>query len=63
MLERRPGAMQLRMLSTMTEVAADRNSTLIFPIPIELLRFASAMSSTGAREADGEEPGGVVRER
>jgi hypothetical protein len=55
--------MQLRMLSTMTEVAADRNSTLIFPIPIELLRFASAMSSTGAREADGEEPGGVVRER
>jgi regulator of protease activity HflC (stomatin/prohibitin superfamily) len=63
MLERRPGAMQLRMLSTMTEVAADRNSTLIFPIPIELLRFAATMSSTGAREADDEEPGGAVHER
>ncbi|MEX2659490.1 MAG: slipin family protein [Acidimicrobiales bacterium] len=39
-LERSPGAMQLRLLSTMTEVAAERNSTLIFPVPVELLRFA-----------------------
>jgi hypothetical protein len=32
--------MQLRLLSTMAEVAVERNSTLIFPVPIELLRFA-----------------------
>ena len=58
MLERRPGAMQLRMLSTMTEVAADKNSTLIFPIPIELLRYAAAMAApTRAPEAEGREPG------
>jgi len=38
-LERSPGAMQLRLLSTMTDVAAERNSTLIFPVPVELLRF------------------------
>ena len=38
-LEAHPAAMQLRVLSTMTEVAADRNSTLVFPVPIELLRF------------------------
>ena len=38
------GAMQLRLLSTMTEVAAERNSTLIFPVPMELLRFAEAMT-------------------
>jgi regulator of protease activity HflC (stomatin/prohibitin superfamily) len=38
------GAMQLRLLSTMTEVAAERNSTLIFPVPMELLRFADAMT-------------------
>jgi hypothetical protein len=31
--------MQLRLLSTMSEVATERNSTLIFPVPIELLRF------------------------
>jgi len=39
LLERRPAAMQLRLLSTMTEVASEKNSTLIFPVPVELLRF------------------------
>lgn len=34
-----PGAMQLRQLQTMVEVSAEKNSTLIFPIPIELLNF------------------------
>lgn len=38
-LEARPAAMQLRILSTMAEVASERNSTLIFPLPIELLRL------------------------
>ncbi len=42
-LEARPAAMQLRTLATMVDVAADRNSTLIFPLPVELLRFFSAM--------------------
>lgn len=32
-----PGALQLRTLQTLAEVATERNSTLIFPIPIELL--------------------------
>jgi regulator of protease activity HflC (stomatin/prohibitin superfamily) len=32
-----PGALQLRTLQTLTEVATEKNSTLIFPIPIELL--------------------------
>jgi len=39
-LEVHPGAMQLRVLSTMAEVSAERNSTLIFPLPIELLQWA-----------------------
>jgi regulator of protease activity HflC (stomatin/prohibitin superfamily) len=43
-LGRSTGAMQLRLLSTMTEVAAERNSTLVFPVPVELLRFADAMT-------------------
>jgi len=38
-LQRHPSAMQLRLLSTMTEVAGDKNSTIIFPVPVELLRF------------------------
>ncbi|MBU8933528.1 MAG: slipin family protein [candidate division Zixibacteria bacterium] len=32
-----PNAMQLRFLQTLTEVAAEKNSTLVFPIPINLL--------------------------
>ncbi len=49
-LEARPAAMQLRLLSTMTEVAAERNSTLVFPVPVELLRFFDAASREGASQ-------------
>jgi regulator of protease activity HflC (stomatin/prohibitin superfamily) len=34
-----PGALQLRLLQTVVEVAAENNSTLIMPVPVELLRF------------------------
>jgi regulator of protease activity HflC (stomatin/prohibitin superfamily) len=47
MLERHPAAMQLRLLGTMSEVAADRNSTLIFPVPVELLRFFDTLGGGG----------------
>jgi regulator of protease activity HflC (stomatin/prohibitin superfamily) len=46
-LERSPGAMQLRLLSTMSDVAAEKNSTLIFPVPVELLRFLEGAGSAG----------------
>lgn len=32
-----PAAVQLRFLQTLTEVAAEQNSTLVFPVPIDLL--------------------------
>lgn len=35
-----PGALQLRTLQTLSEVATERNSTLIFPIPVDLLNAA-----------------------
>ncbi len=34
-----PTALQLRLLQTVVEVAAEKNSTLILPFPVELLRF------------------------
>lgn len=34
-----PSALQLRLLQTVVEVAAERNSTLVLPFPVELLRF------------------------
>jgi regulator of protease activity HflC (stomatin/prohibitin superfamily) len=33
-----PAAIQLRYLQTLTEIAVEKNSTIIFPIPIEFLR-------------------------
>ncbi len=38
-----PAALQLRYLQTLTEIAADKNSTIIFPLPIELLRALSGI--------------------
>jgi regulator of protease activity HflC (stomatin/prohibitin superfamily) len=34
-----PTALQLRLLETVVEVAAEKNSTLVLPFPVELLRF------------------------
>jgi regulator of protease activity HflC (stomatin/prohibitin superfamily) len=41
-MESHPAAMQLRVLSTMADVTAEKNSTLIFPLPLEMLRLADA---------------------
>jgi regulator of protease activity HflC (stomatin/prohibitin superfamily) len=46
-LESHPAAMQLRVLSTMAEVSAERNSTLIFPLPIELMRLVDTLAGNG----------------
>jgi regulator of protease activity HflC (stomatin/prohibitin superfamily) len=59
-----PAALQLRLLQTVVEVAAEKNSTLVLPFPVELLRFlerATPQRSEGEDEAttaasDGETP-------
>jgi len=56
-LETHPAAMQLRMLSTMVEVSAEKNSTLIFPIPVELLRLADRLGREAATDQAGDRPG------
>jgi regulator of protease activity HflC (stomatin/prohibitin superfamily) len=43
-MARDPAALQLRLLQTVVEVAAERNSTLVMPIPVELLRFFDKMT-------------------
>ena len=55
-LEAHPAAMQLRVLSTMVEVAAEKNSTLIFPIPVELLRLIDAATPRGEAPSPTDEP-------
>jgi regulator of protease activity HflC (stomatin/prohibitin superfamily) len=38
-MARDPAALQLRLLQTVVEVSAEKNSTLVMPVPVELLRF------------------------
>jgi regulator of protease activity HflC (stomatin/prohibitin superfamily) len=38
-MSEQPAALQLRLLQTMVEVAAEKNSTVVLPFPVELLRF------------------------
>jgi regulator of protease activity HflC (stomatin/prohibitin superfamily) len=40
-----PGAFQLRLLQTVVDVAAEKNSTLVMPFPVELLRFFDQLSA------------------
>ncbi|MEC3764894.1 MULTISPECIES: slipin family protein [Cupriavidus] len=37
MLARQPQAMQLRYMQTLTQIAGDKSSTIVFPLPIDLL--------------------------
>lgn len=38
MISRNPTTLQLRYLQTLTEIATEKNSTIVFPVPIELLK-------------------------
>ena len=51
-----PAALQLRLLQTVVEVAAEKNSTLVMPVPVELLRFfdrAARATGQASSTADG----------
>jgi regulator of protease activity HflC (stomatin/prohibitin superfamily) len=52
-----PAALQLRLLQTVVEVAAEKNSTLILPFPVELLRFLERSTpEKNETAAEGETP-------
>lgn len=48
-LGREPTAIQLRFLSTLSEIASEKNSTILFPMPIEFLR-AFGRPALGTKE-------------
>jgi regulator of protease activity HflC (stomatin/prohibitin superfamily) len=51
-IAKQPGTMQLRYLQTLTEIAVEKNSTIIFPVPIEFL----GAFSTWMQRPEEEEP-------
>ncbi|WP_028814993.1 slipin family protein [Streptomyces flavidovirens] len=50
-LEGHPAALHLRILSTMSEISSDRNSTLIFPLPMEILRLVDMLRPPDAAQS------------
>jgi len=40
-----PAAMQLRTLQTMAEISTERNSTIVFPIPVEIMHAVKAFTT------------------
>jgi regulator of protease activity HflC (stomatin/prohibitin superfamily) len=38
-IQHQPVALQLRYLQTLTEIAAEKNSTIVFPLPIDTIRM------------------------
>ncbi|MFE7587641.1 slipin family protein, partial [Streptomyces gardneri] len=58
-MSEQPAALQLRLLQTVMAVSAEKNSTLVLPIPVELLRFLER-ATPAAPEAVGGETAGEV---
>ncbi|MER5945875.1 slipin family protein [Streptomyces sp. NPDC001904] len=54
-MEDTPAALQLRLLQTVVAVAAEKNSTLVLPFPVELLRFLER-ATPAARAEEGDAP-------
>ncbi|MGH3310572.1 MAG: slipin family protein [Streptomyces sp.] len=48
-----PAALQLRLLQTVASVATEKNSTLVLPFPVELLRFLESPHEGGVHDGNG----------
>ena len=48
-IDREPSAITLRYLQTLTEIGAEKNTTVVFPLPLELLRMLSHAATPPAR--------------
>ncbi|MFJ3728784.1 slipin family protein [Streptomyces sp. NPDC090045] len=55
-MSEQPAALQLRLLHTIVAVAAEKNSTLVLPFPVELLRFLERSAPPPAAAAAREKP-------
>ncbi|HEV2458349.1 MAG TPA: slipin family protein [Ktedonobacterales bacterium] len=51
-----PAALQLRYLQTLTEIAVEKNSTIIFPLPIDLVEPLTEMLRRGGSNGNGAKP-------
>jgi regulator of protease activity HflC (stomatin/prohibitin superfamily) len=55
-IQQQPAAIQLRYLQTLVEIGAEKNTTIVFPLPVDLLvSFNKLMNSVSDKNAGGNE--------
>ncbi|MFD5148589.1 slipin family protein [Streptomyces sp. NPDC058401] len=59
-MSEQPAALQLRLLQTVVAVAAEKNSTLVLPFPVELLRFLERAAPAPAAPPPPPPPPGIA---
>jgi regulator of protease activity HflC (stomatin/prohibitin superfamily) len=53
-IQQQPAAIQLRYLQTLVEIGAEKNTTIVFPLPVDLLvSFNKLMNSVSDKNASG----------
>ena len=61
-ISQNPVAIQMRYLQTLTEIAVEKNSTIVFPLPIELLRMLDRIGAPKEEKTLDTAPIGVPHE-
>jgi hypothetical protein len=57
MMASEPITIQLRYLQTLTEIGAEKNTTIVFPLPVDMLAGLKGVSASLAKGGDGEDRG------
>jgi regulator of protease activity HflC (stomatin/prohibitin superfamily) len=52
-IQRQPAAIQLRYLQTLVEIGTEKNTTIVFPLPIDILNSLDRVLGGGKREEAG----------
>jgi regulator of protease activity HflC (stomatin/prohibitin superfamily) len=61
-ISRNPATLQLRYLQTLGQIGVNQNSTVVFPLPMDLIKpFLGAGAGTATAEGDGSAPAGAER--
>ena len=53
-IQRQPAAIQLRYLQTLVEIGAEKNTTVVFPLPLDILSsLGRALEKLGPKKVEG----------
>jgi hypothetical protein len=54
LIQKQPAAIQLRYLQTLVEIGAEKNTTVVFPMPIEIISsLGRVLDKMGAKNQEG----------